>query len=190
MNMRDRRALMWGGGLVLAAVLYRAALLPGWQRLGEARASAAAAHELVDSIETRATRLAGLNDRLAERFGPAVKQPLQTVDAVRVAFPPVLQKAMGSAGAGVQSVELQSTRRVPKVEGVSLVGVRVEAVCEPSALPVVLDALRTCRAFPVVIESAGVTMAKTGDRSKWKLALSLSTPALTPPRSVRPGGGR
>ena len=189
MNTRDRRALMWGGGLVAAAVLYRVVLLPGLQALGDSRAAAAAASERVASIESRATRLAGLNKRLVERFGPAVGQDLQAADAVRVAFPPAVQKALGGAGAKVQSVELQSTRRMPKVDGVSLVGVRVDALCSPGELPKVLDALRTCPAFPVVVESATVTMAKSGNRGSWNLALSLATPVLTPPRTAARGGG-
>lgn len=189
MNTRDRRALVWGGGLVLAAVAYRLVLLPGLQTLGDARAAAAAASERVESIGSRAERLAGLNRRLSARFGPAVAQELQTADAVRVAFPPAVQEALGRAGAGVQSVELQSARRLPKVDGVSIVGVRVDAVCDPSALPAVLDALRTCPEFPVIVESAGISMSQSGDRSGWKLTLSLATPALTPPRAPARGGG-
>ena len=72
MSPRDRRALMWGGGLVVAAVLYRLVLLPGLQTLSDARAAAVAANERVTAIESRAERLAGLNGRLVERFGPAV----------------------------------------------------------------------------------------------------------------------
>ena len=189
MNARDRRALMWGGGLVVAAVVYRLVLLPGLQTLSEARVAAAAAAERVELIGSRVERLDGLNRRLAERFGPAVGQALQTVDAVRVAFPPAVQKALGRAGAGVESVELQSARRMPKVDGVSLVGVRVDASCDPGALPAVLDALRTCPEFPVIVESAGITMAKSGDRGGWKLTLSLATPAISPPRAAAPGGG-
>jgi len=180
---------MWGGGLVVAAVAYRLLLLPGLETLGDARAAAAAANERVESIGARADRLAGLNRRLSERFGPAVAQDLQTVDAVRVAFPPAVQEALGRAGAGVQSVELQSARRLPKVDGVSLVGVRVDAVCEPGAVPAVLDALRTCPEFPVIVESAGIAMSSSGDRSGWKLTLTLATPALTPPRAASTGGG-
>lgn len=189
MNTRDRRALMWGGGLVVAAVVYRMVLLPGLHTLGDARAAAAAASERVASIESRATRLAGLNKRLVDRFGPAVGQDLQAADVVRVAFPPAVQKALGGAGAKVQSVELQSTRRLPKVDGVSLVGVRVDALCKAGSLPAVLDALRTCAAFPVVVESAGLAMVKSGNRDSWKLTLSLATPALTPPRTAARGGG-
>ena len=78
---------------------------------------------------------------------------------------------------------------MPKVDGVSLVGVRVDASCDPGALPAVLDALRTCPEFPVIVESAGITMAKSGDRGGWKLTLSLATPAISPPRAAAPGGG-
>ena len=189
MSPRDRRALMWGGGLVVAAVLYRLVLLPGLQTLSDARAAAAAANERVTAIESRAERLAWLNGRLVERFGPAVGQDLQPVDAVRVAFPPAVQKALKSAGASVQSVELKSARRMPKVDGVSLVGMQVGATCNPSKLPAVLDALRTCKAFPVLIESVDVSMTKAKNRSKWTLSLSLATPALSPPRAGSQGGG-
>ena len=78
---------------------------------------------------------------------------------------------------------------MPKVDGVSLVGLRVDASCDPGTLPAVLDALRTCPEFPVIIESAGIAMAQSGDRSGWTLTLSLATPALSPPRAVATTGG-
>ena len=177
MNDRDRRALLWGGALVAAAVLYRVVLSPAVDRWGEARAEGALYTQRLEQAENKLERRDVLFDRLADRFGPAVTQPLQPLEQVRVAFPQAVQAALGRAGVQPQQVEVQGVRRLRGVTGVSTLSLRIQANVGDASIARLFNELRNC-GHTVVIDSVNLSMAQPGQRQQWQLMLSLSTPAL------------
>lgn len=174
---RDRRALMMGGGLVLAVVLYRLLLSPllaGW---AEARAEAAVYTQRLAQLEDRLDRRDTLQRRLRETYGPAITQPLPTLEDARVRFPQAVQEALASAQLQPQQIEVQGVRRVRGVPGVSNLSLRVRSVAPPQAIPAALNALRSAGLI-VVVESVDLSMAQPNQREQWQLLLTLSTPTL------------
>ena len=177
LNPRDRRALLWGGGLLAAAALYQLALSPVLATWSEARAEGAANLERLTQIEDKLERRTQLHDRLTQRFGPAVVEPLQSLEDVRVSFPKAVQDALGRAGVQPQQVEVQGVRRLRGVTGVSTLSLRIQANVGDASIARLFNELRNC-GHTVVIDSVNLSMAQPGQRQQWQLMLSLSTPAL------------
>lgn len=182
MSSRDRRALLIGAGVVLAAVVYRVALSPAVAVWSEARQAVIDHESVIDRVDVQIDRREAIHARLRERFGPAIDRPLPMLEDVQVAFPKVVRDAMGKGGAQPGSVDIQGVRKLRDVPGVSLVTLRVNAVCDANAIPAVLDGLRTADRI-VIIDAIELSMAQPGNRSKWTMTLQLSTPALEPPQS-------
>ena len=177
LNPRDRRALLWGGGLLAAAALYQLALSPVLATWSEARAEGAANLERLTQIEDKLERRTQLHDRLSQRFGPAVVEPLQSLEDVRVSFPKAVQDALGRAGVQPQQVEVQGVRRMRGVAGVSTLSLRVRANCNDQSIARLFNELRNC-GHSVLVESVDLSMAQPGQRNQWSLMLTVATPAL------------
>ncbi|CAN0443370.1 unnamed protein product, partial [Ectocarpus fasciculatus] len=126
MSPRDRRALIFGAGIIGVAVLYRLALAPAVAQWGQARADTVSQTQRIVQFEERLEKRNDIRQRLMERFGPGVQAPLLSVDEARVAFPRSVQEAFGRAGASARQVEVQSVRRVRDLSGVELLSIRVQ----------------------------------------------------------------
>ena len=182
MSSRDRRALLLGAGVVLAAVLYKVALSPAMTTWSEARQAVANQDALIARIDAQIDRRQAIHARLRDRYGPAIDRPLPTLEDMQVKFPKVVRDAMGRGGAQPGSVDIQGVRRLRDVPGVSLMTLRVNTVCGGNAIPAVLDGLRTAEQI-VIVDSIELSMAQPGNRGKWTMILQLSTPTLEPPQS-------
>lgn len=177
MSERDRRAVVWGAILIGLAVLYRVGLSPAVERWGEARASAEAQSAMVEQFEDKLEKRDEIRQRLETRFGPGVHAPLRSMDEARVVFPKAVQEAIGRGGASANQVEVQGARRVRQLPGVEMLSLRVQVMCNPNAIPMMLKELAAAE-MPVVIESVNLSMMQRGQRQQWRATLVVSTPAL------------
>ncbi len=182
MSSRDRRAVLIGSVLLGVALLLRFVLLPSYEQWREMREAVVAHEAMLSDVERRLDRRDAMITRLLGKYGDAIEKELLDVDAVRVAFPASIQKALKQSGVNVQSIDVQAVRRVRSVSGVSMISLRVQATCEPNAVGKMIEKLTHTEQI-TVIERLDVTMEKSGQRNKWAVGLVVATPALEDRRS-------
>lgn len=176
-NQSDKRAIIFGGGVLLLAALGRFLILPGLQTWGEARAEVAGHSQRVEDLSTQLNRVEAMQRRLVDKLGPTVGKKPITVDEARVQFPKAVQDALAKGGAGVSSIELQQVRKLRDAPGWSLVTVRVQASCKGDKIAEVLNSFRGSQQL-IMVDRLNLDMANSGNRGNWKLEMILSTPAV------------
>ena len=172
MNAREKRVVLAGGLLVVAAVAWAGGAGDAAARWGEARERLAAEADRVAELGERARRRDAVAGRLRQRLGPAAAAPLPTVVEAQADFPTAVREALGGAGLGVASVSVQGVQRVRELPGVSLVRVLVEGSAEGGSVPAVLAGTRS---LPRVTRVEEVVL--TQEDGGWSTRMTLSTPA-------------
>ena len=178
MSNRDRRALIWGGLLIVAAAVYRFGLSPAVDQWQQVRAESQQQLALLEGLESKLERRAQIMRRLEARFGPGVGQPIPGSEAAAVAFPRTVQEAVSRGGGKATQIEVQGLRRLRDIPGVELLSLRLRIDCPADAIPEVLRQLRAAE-LPVMIESMNLEMARTGQRDEWQATVVVATPTLS-----------
>lgn len=177
LSARDRRAVMVGLALIGLGLLARFIVVPGLEHWRDVRAVMSDGTARLMIVEQKIKRRDAVVDRQRQRFGQAVGQPLATIEEVRVSFPKTVQQALGQAGLGVSSIELQGVRKLREAPGVSLVSLRVRGMCGAPALPQALEALRSAEQL-VIVDRFEIGLVKSDSRDQWSVTLVVSTPAI------------
>lgn len=174
LSPRDRRAIVGGGLLLLITLGAWYGLMPAWERWRAARELAIAQETSLESLTARLDRCDAMMDRLAGKFGPAVRRPVAGVEAVRAALPDEVQAMLGRAGVEYQSIELQSVQRLREAPGLTLVSVRVSATANPNAVAKLL-ALAAEADRVLLVDRLEMSRGERPDR--WTLSVVFATPA-------------
>lgn len=174
---RDKRAVKLGAAVIGLGLIVRLIVMPFTAHWGELRETVSSHEQRITFIEQKLDRRDAVVTRQRPRFGPGIESPLQPVDSVQLSFPQAVQKALGSGGLGVSSVEPQGIRKLRDVAGVVMVSLRVRCGGGPDSLPQALASIQGAEQL-IIVDSFDLSMAKPGDRSNWSVTMLLSTPAL------------
>ena len=176
MSERDRRAMLVGVGVVLAAVIYRVVLSPLVTAAFDARQTVAERSALVSRVASQVDRRDAIHAHFAIASGRRLTNLYQRSTTCRSfsrswSAMPLTRAGAGRLGgcAGCS----QTARRARGVAAEPAGQCRGQRRCDPRC------ARRAAHARHVVIlDSIDLTMAQPGNREKWTMALQVSTPVL------------
>lgn len=174
LTQRDKRAILVGVIVIVAAFAVRFAGLPMYDRWQTARLDIAAHRAALADIERRTGRLATSHVMLKQTYGDAVSKPLEDIHKTQLQFHKTVQDLLKSAGVAYTSIQPQTPRAV-RDAGVTMVSLRVTGMCQLPQLTKCLASLREAEQL-VIVERIDVT-ADEKKPNQLSLTLTLATVA-------------
>ena len=169
---RDRRAILLGAATLAVVLGVYFVVMPIFASWQDARARIVAAQAELSELETDAKRRASQRRRLMALIGPGVVEPPMLVPEAELQFVETVEEAVQASGLNVSSVRPQSVRRTRDLQGMSLVGVGLEAKCKPQQL---VDCLTKLHGLDQLILVERLNTNNTDGKGSLEVSMVLTT---------------
>jgi hypothetical protein len=182
LSPREKRMVRIGSVLVIAMLAVKFAILPWTAHWSELRDHLHAQETELAAMNRDAARMAHLNRRLTNRYGPAAVKPRPFGDEAQPAFHKAVQTALQSSGFKLASLDPQSSASIKTAPGLASMTLRVTGTCQPSQLIKLLDDIRLAECL-VFVDRMHVQSG--APQKPQELAVTLTLATLVKERPAR-----
>lgn len=169
---RDRKAIILGAAVLALVLGYRLVLAPLAESWRDARQRIEMASATRSALEAQALKLRSQRRRLEAIYGPAIGEPLPPVDRARANFVKTVEDLLKSSGMESRGVRSQPLRPLREVDGVALVGLRVECTGRSQQLAKCLAAMSEGEQIMLVESIRAAPDSKRPDRMQVSMVLA------------------
>ena len=154
-STRDRRAILIGAVALLIILTARLLVMPWIDSWLEAREQMAQTSTQLNDVQRQVRRVLWQRQRLEERYGPAVKEPLHDRQTAQLNLFKAVQDVFKAGGVKLSAYQPQLSRPLPKVPGVQIVPLQIRGKCKVSQLTKCFVAMRQGQTL-LIVESFSV----------------------------------